>query len=165
MLVAVIGLFVVCVTPDAIMSTVFGLGYYDEDYLVRSIREITDFLLTVNSAWNFVLYCAFNTVFRNRFRALITAGCRRRRRSSGGGETSRRRRTGGSALPAAEVDVPASQRVSENNIPRAARCSVVVGTNGQCVIIICSDSGGNMLELNSDGNHEALVLTDRPVTM
>jgi len=78
MLVAVIGLFVVCVTPDAVMSTVFGLGYYDETYLVRSVREITDFLLTVNSACNFILYCAFNTVFRNRFPCDITSGCRAR---------------------------------------------------------------------------------------
>jgi len=93
MLVAVIGLFIVCVTPDAIMSTVFGLGYYDEDYLVRSVREITDFLLTVNSAVNFVLYCAFNTVFRNRFRALVTAGCRRGRRR-GGPRPRRGRRPG-----------------------------------------------------------------------
>lgn len=31
MLVAVIGLFIVCVTPDAVMSTVLGFGYHDED--------------------------------------------------------------------------------------------------------------------------------------
>ena len=60
--------FVVCVTPDAIMSTLFGYGYYEEDnYLVRGVREITDLLLTVNSAVNFVLYCTFNAVFRKRF--------------------------------------------------------------------------------------------------
>ena len=76
------------------MSTVFGFGYYDADYLVRSVREVTDFLLTVNSAGNFVVYCAFNTVFRNRFRALMTAGCRRGQR--------RRRRGNGLAL-AAEI--------------------------------------------------------------
>jgi len=85
MLVAVIGLFIVCVTPDAVMSTVFGLGYYDADYLARTVREFTDFLLTVNSAGNFVVYCAFNTVFRNRFRALITPRCRRGRCRRGRG--------------------------------------------------------------------------------
>jgi len=126
MLVAVIGLFIVCVTPDAIMSTVFGLGYYDEDYLVRSVREITDFLLTVNSAVNFVLYCAFNTVFRNRFRALVTAGCRRGRRR--GGPRPRRGRR-----PPASADVGeamTSRRVSQNNFSRTMPRSLVVGTNG-----------------------------------
>jgi hypothetical protein len=72
MLVAVIVVFIVCVTPDAVMSTVFGFGYYDESSdLIRGIREITDFLLLVNSACNFLLYCAFNSVFRHRFRMLI----------------------------------------------------------------------------------------------
>jgi hypothetical protein len=72
MLVAVIIVFIVCVTPDAVMSTVFGFGYYDESSdLIRGIREITDFLLLVNSACNFLLYCAFNSVFRHRFRTLV----------------------------------------------------------------------------------------------
>ena len=34
MLVAVIVVFIVCVTPDAILSTVFGFGYYDEVSLI-----------------------------------------------------------------------------------------------------------------------------------
>jgi len=164
MLVAVIGLFVVCVTPDAIMSTVFGLGYYDEDYLVRSVREITDFLLTVNSAWNFVLYCAFNTVFRNRFRALFTSGCRRWRTQSAE-TTSRRRRTGGSGLAAAaELECPAGGRVPDDDFPRAARYSLVVGNNGQCVIIVCSTSGDNVFELNA-ANREAVDLNCHNITM
>jgi len=72
MLVAVIVVFIVCVTPDAVMSTVFGFGYYDESSdLIRGIREITDFLLLVNSATNFMLYCAFNSVFRHHFRSLV----------------------------------------------------------------------------------------------
>lgn len=70
-LVAVIVVFIVCVTPDAVMSTVFGFGYYDETDLVRGVREITDFLLLVNSASNFLLYCVFNRTFRNRFRMLV----------------------------------------------------------------------------------------------
>lgn len=77
MLIAVIVVFIVCVTPDAIMSTVFGFGYSEDNYLVRGVREITDLLLTVNSASNFVLYCFFNSVFRKRFKALIVTGCRR----------------------------------------------------------------------------------------
>ncbi|ELU15323.1 hypothetical protein CAPTEDRAFT_36137, partial [Capitella teleta] len=64
MLISVIGVFLVCVTPDAIMSTFFGFGYYEADFLVRGVREITDLLLTVNSAANFIIYCTFNKVFR-----------------------------------------------------------------------------------------------------
>jgi len=132
MLVAVIGLFIVCVTPDAIMSTVFGLGYYDEDYLVRSIREVTDFLLTVNSAWNFLVYCAFNTVFRNRFRALIMGDCRRRWRRR---QTLQRRYLGTCRLAAAEMGGPATPGVLRNRFSREpAPCSLVVtGANGQDV--------------------------------
>ncbi len=71
MLVTVVIMFSVCITPDAVMSTVFGFGYHDESYLVRGIREITDFLLTVNSAFNFVIYYAFNPAFRRRLRATV----------------------------------------------------------------------------------------------
>ena len=71
MLVSVIVVFMICVTPDAIMSTFFGYGYTDADFLVRGIREITDLLITINSAVNFVLYCTFNNVFRRHFVALF----------------------------------------------------------------------------------------------
>ena len=74
MLLAVIVVFMLCVTPDAIMSTFFGYGYYEANYLARGIREITDLLLTVNSAINFVLYCTFNNAFRSNF---MTIFCRR----------------------------------------------------------------------------------------
>ena len=154
MLVSVIGLFIVCVTPDAIMSTVFGLGYYDEDYFIRSVREITDFLLTVNSACNFILYCAFNTVFRNRFRALITAGCRRDRQ---GGEIPRRRRQDGGEPAAGEVGAHATH----DDFPRPH--SIVVATNGHSLIILCSSSGDNMFELITI-NHEELGVDSRTGT-
>ena len=75
MLISVIVLFMVCVTPDAIMSTFFGFGYYDENFLVRGVREITDLLLTVNSAFNFVLYCTFNKIFRRNFVFLFCKKC------------------------------------------------------------------------------------------
>ena len=75
MLVSVIVLFLICVTPDAVMSTFFGFGYYDANYLVRGVREITDLLLTVNSALNFVLYCTFNKIFRRNFMALFCKQC------------------------------------------------------------------------------------------
>ncbi|XP_052822503.1 FMRFamide receptor-like [Octopus bimaculoides] len=71
MLIMVIVVFVVCITPDAIMSACFGLGYYDENLLVKGIREFTDTLLAVNAALNFVLYCLFNKVFREHFRTIF----------------------------------------------------------------------------------------------
>ena len=75
MLISVIVLFLVCVTPDAIMSTFFGYGYYEANFLVRGVREITDLLLTVNSAFNFVLYCTFNKIFRRNFVTLFCKQC------------------------------------------------------------------------------------------
>ena len=143
------------------MSTVFGLGYYDEDYLVRSVREITDFLLTVNSALNFIVYCAFNTVFRNRFRALITAVCRRGRQ--GREEVPLRRRPSGGWPAAVEVAVPASRSASQDRCPRPVRCSVVVGTSGGSVVIICNNSADNVIELISV-NHDSVELDHRTVT-
>lgn len=67
MLVAIIIAFLVCITPDAIMSTVFGFGYTEAPYLVKGIREISDLLLSVNSAVNFILYFSLNKVFRHNF--------------------------------------------------------------------------------------------------
>ena len=67
MLVAVIIVFLVCMTPDCVMSTILGYGYYEADYLVRAVREVTDLLLLINSALNFLLYCIFNSIFRKRF--------------------------------------------------------------------------------------------------
>lgn len=67
MLLAIIISFVVCITPDAIMSAVFGFGYTEAPYLIRGLREISDILLSVNSAISFFLYFGFNKVFRHNF--------------------------------------------------------------------------------------------------
>ena len=67
MLITVVILFLICVTPDAIMSTFLGFGYYDETNLVKGTREITDTLLVLNSAINFVVYCAWSLIFRQTF--------------------------------------------------------------------------------------------------
>ncbi len=75
MLLSVIVVFLICVTPDAIISTFFGFGYYDANNLVRGVREITDLLLTVNSAFNFILYCTFNKIFRKNFAVLFCRRC------------------------------------------------------------------------------------------
>ncbi|XP_045208408.1 probable G-protein coupled receptor 139 isoform X1 [Mercenaria mercenaria] len=78
MLITVILVFLICITPDTIMSTFFGLGYSEENYLARGIREITDLLLLINSAANFVIYCIFNTIFWCQFRRLFCYTCIRR---------------------------------------------------------------------------------------
>ncbi len=73
-LISVIVVFVVCITPDTVM-TFIGLGYTDAGYLARAIREITDLLLTVNSSVNFILYCIFNKAFRTQFMLLFCKRC------------------------------------------------------------------------------------------
>ncbi|XP_050404494.1 nociceptin receptor [Patella vulgata] len=67
MMIMVIVVFMVCITPDAIMSTVFGFGYHEAGNLVKGVREFTDTLLALNAASNFVIYCLFNKVFKNSF--------------------------------------------------------------------------------------------------
>ena len=71
MLVSIIAVFLVCHTPDAIMSAFLGLGYHDASYLIRAVREVTDLLLTVCSAINFLFYCTFNQAFRKEFLAIF----------------------------------------------------------------------------------------------
>ena len=68
LLIIVILFFLICITPDAIMSAFFNYGYTEsKNYLVKGVREITDFLLAVNAAINFVLYMIFNKLFREQF--------------------------------------------------------------------------------------------------
>ncbi|KAK0067635.1 nociceptin receptor, partial [Biomphalaria pfeifferi] len=67
MLIAMVLIFILCLTPDAIMSTFFGKGYVEEDYMTKGIREITDCLVLLNSAVNFILYCSLSAIFRNTF--------------------------------------------------------------------------------------------------
>ncbi|KAK3105658.1 hypothetical protein FSP39_002857 [Pinctada imbricata] len=71
MLVAVVIFFVVCIMPDALLSLFFGFGYIDENNFNRGIREITDSLLAINSAFNFVLYCTMSKIFRQTFRKIF----------------------------------------------------------------------------------------------
>ncbi|KAK0049878.1 G-protein coupled receptor [Biomphalaria pfeifferi] len=67
MLIVIIFMFLICITPDAILSTFFNKGYVDEENLFKGIREITDSLLVVNSALSFMVYCAMSSVFRVTF--------------------------------------------------------------------------------------------------
>lgn len=75
MLIVVIIVFLICIVPDAIMSTCLGLGYYEESYLARGIREITDLLLLINTGVNFIIYCIFNTIFWRNFQELFCPCC------------------------------------------------------------------------------------------
>ncbi|XP_011428314.3 sex peptide receptor-like [Magallana gigas] len=75
MLIVVIIVFIICMIPDAIMSTFLGFGYHEEDYLARAIREITDLFLLINTAVNFVIYCAFNSIFWKNFKSIFCSCC------------------------------------------------------------------------------------------
>ena len=78
MLLSVIFVFLMCITPDAIMSTFFGYGYVDENNLVKGIREISDTLLAFNSAVNFIIYCAFSKIFRDAFMDIFCKNLKKR---------------------------------------------------------------------------------------
>ena len=71
MLVTVIVVFLICITPDAAMSTFLRFGYHEESMLVKGIREISDTLLALNAAVNFVIYCFFSSLFRRTFASLF----------------------------------------------------------------------------------------------
>lgn len=71
MLIILIVDFIICIFPDAILSTVFGFGYVDESFLIKGIREFTDLLLSVNSALNFLIYIGFSKGFRDIFNKIF----------------------------------------------------------------------------------------------
>ncbi len=48
-----------------------NMGYIDESYQKRAIREITDFFLTFNSAINFLVYFSISYTFRKSVIRLI----------------------------------------------------------------------------------------------
>jgi hypothetical protein len=67
MMIMVILVFLVCITPDTIMSSFLGFGYHEESLLVKGIREFTDMLLALNAGVNIIIYCLFNQMFRQTF--------------------------------------------------------------------------------------------------
>lgn len=72
MLVAVLIVFLVCELPSGILgfcSGVFGQDFYD--YVYKPLGELLDTLALINSAVNFVLYCAMSSQFRSTFRKLF----------------------------------------------------------------------------------------------
>lgn len=63
-LIIIIGCFICCYFPDALLSLILNVGYIDETYLRRAIREVTDFFVTLNSAINFLVYFSISYAFR-----------------------------------------------------------------------------------------------------
>ena len=58
MLSTIILAFVVCMFPDALL-TMMEFGYVNETSLIKTIREITDLLLTINWAITFPIFIYF----------------------------------------------------------------------------------------------------------
>lgn len=63
-LLIVITCFVVCIFPDALITTLYGYEYIDAGFTVRGIREISDCLIAINCAINFAIYLSANSNFR-----------------------------------------------------------------------------------------------------
>ena len=70
-LIIIIGCFICCYFPDALLSLILRMGYIDETYQRRAIREITDFFHTFNSAINFLVYFSISYTFRRAVLRLI----------------------------------------------------------------------------------------------
>ncbi|XP_013388743.1 FMRFamide receptor-like [Lingula anatina] len=133
MLLSVIVLFLMCVTPDAIMSTVFEIGYHEnENCLAKGIREITDTLLCVNAAVNIILYSAFNSKFRKCFCILFCKCCTDER-----------------------MDTMVKEGQSTTNVParlavnRDVRYTRLLGTNASCPVFLNVSSTATFLKCDS----------------
>lgn len=72
--------FVVCILPDAILSSYGRLFYHEPDYLLLGIAEITDFLLLFNSTTNIILYGCSCQQFMQQLKSIFHCDQRRRRR-------------------------------------------------------------------------------------
>ncbi|CAF0783679.1 unnamed protein product [Brachionus calyciflorus] len=70
MLIVIVLTFTICMFPDAIM-TMMQLGYANETYLVRTIREVTDLLLAINSATTFPICYYFSIQYRAKLKELL----------------------------------------------------------------------------------------------
>lgn len=70
MLVTIVVTFVICVLPDSIMS-MMQLGYANEGYFVRGLREITDLLMALNCTSTFPICLYFSMEFRTKFKELF----------------------------------------------------------------------------------------------
>jgi hypothetical protein len=75
-LIIIIGCFIFCYFPDALLSLILNVGYIDETYRRRAIREVTDFFVTLNSAINFLVYFSISYTFR---RSVVRLAARKRK--------------------------------------------------------------------------------------
>ncbi|CAF0779079.1 unnamed protein product [Didymodactylos carnosus] len=71
-LITIIFCFIMSYFPDALLSLILNMGYIEESYRKRTIREITDFFVTLNSATNFTIYYCISYTFRRVLVRLLT---------------------------------------------------------------------------------------------
>lgn len=72
MCIAVVVLFFVCQTPSACSLLLFR---GEKDNLIKGLGNIFNFLVCLNAAGNFCLYCLFSPKYRNTLCGLWKAGC------------------------------------------------------------------------------------------
>ena len=70
MLLTIVLAFVICMFPDTLM-TMMQFGYANETFLIKAIREVTDFLLTINSAITFLICFYFSIEFRRKLKRIF----------------------------------------------------------------------------------------------
>ncbi|EEB13953.1 class A rhodopsin-like G-protein coupled receptor GPRnna13, putative [Pediculus humanus corporis] len=82
-LIAVVILFLFCQLPTAVLLIIKSVHIPPDDSntdkIFRILGNIFNFLVTINAASNFLLYCAFSANYR---RTLIGIFCKKRRRTS-----------------------------------------------------------------------------------
>ena len=153
----VIIVFLICVTPDALMSGVFGLGYVDANNLVRGVREFTDLLLVVNSAVNFTLYAAFNKAFREQLYSLFAGveTAARRARIGGGRNSS----VGGGVAGSCGVGGANSRGLTTGyrQITKGGVTSNRKQTNGRGSMRFAADTRGSR-DLGSESSSTAITV-------
>ena len=69
MLVSVVVVFIICQVPALVYNLAYAINntYVDESYGYKVLSTIRNFLVNLNSAVNFLLYCAFGQKFRRIF--------------------------------------------------------------------------------------------------
>jgi hypothetical protein len=71
MLVSIVALFLICSTDYLVIDL---LTYFNKPY-PPFWDQLGNFLLTVNSAGNFIIYCAFGRKFRQELKSMMNQMC------------------------------------------------------------------------------------------
>lgn len=90
-LIAVVILFMICQTPTAvtlIVTSIYEFPGTPEDILIQGLGNIFNFLMCINSACNFLLYCALSDKYRRTFMLTFFPRCYRARSHSTASATS-----------------------------------------------------------------------------